>query len=473
MLGSTTFVGLEQVTPKSFAVPLKIYDHTRYIAVQGQEYYKPDIGLCLPTGGHYESPSYDGSVLTDGGYRSRFGPCVEFPWMVHANNNHSLNTAFNNRILLVRDNENQLRANQATYLAQRREPRVIYQQAFLVGLNDHPDEIEDIIAHINDPHPKRQLRIDALKDLLAIGDIGAESWLRGGSAKAVLKKDELSKTSKGLPKPGRIVCDLGVTASLRGFRLTKYLKHVMTESIVTSSGDEYQFCIKPDVDTLTEVFAKLINPPHRSYFVYFSDDSCYSVRDAEGVVHIYNVDISKCDISHTPSLFEELLHLTPPQAQETMEKLIDQCRADLVIQSPEDKSIRLRLRSAGNEPHLLSGSTLTTLINNLACTTVGECLNSCTDYTLIGGEPVAMIAAVAECGYDVTMEKCERPEDIQFLKNSPILTTSDEYRPMLNLGVLLRATGICRGDLPGRGDINQRAAYFQQQLLKEIGRAHV
>jgi hypothetical protein len=457
---STTFVGLEKVTPSTLPVPVKTCDPSRYVVVKGHKYYDKKLGLCLPTGGFYESPSYDGVITTDGSYRTRFGYGVHFPWLVHSKTNHSLNNAFNNRILLVRPGEEGLRAAQATYLRTRSEIRELYSLAFAQALNDAPSTLTDIFTHIDDPHPKRQLRIDALNELTTSGEIGADSWLRNNTAQAKLKTDELSKTSEGRAKPGRIICDLGVKASLRGCQLTKRMKYAMNTSFVTTAGDEYQFCIKPNPEMLTEIFGKLMNPPHRSYFVYFSDDACYSIRDENGVVRIYNVDISKCDISHTPALFFELHALTPPFFRDTMTQLIDQCRADLTVTSPEDSQIKVRLKSANNDPHLLSGSTLTTLLNNLASVLVGERLNSTNVHT-----PEALIASVEKAGYIVTLEECKLPEDIQFLKHSPVKLQNGDYRPMLNLGVLLRATGICRGDLPGRGDVTQRAAYFQQQLL--------
>jgi len=63
------------------------------------------------------------------------------------------------------------------------------------------------------------------------------------------------------------------------------------------------------------------------------------------------------------------------------------------------------------------------------------------------------------------MDECCKPEDLQFLKCSPCKDIHGVYRPVLNLGVLLRLSGTCKGDLPGRGDWTKRAAKFQGSLL--------
>jgi len=67
--------------------------------------------------------------------------------------------------------------------------------------------------------------------------------------------------------------------------------------------------------------------------------------------------------------------------------------------------------------------------------------------------------------------------EIQFLKHSPVRDVTGVLRPLLNLGVLLRLSGNCRGDLcnfGGKGvSLEQRAAVFQSSLLvSAYPRAH-
>lgn len=64
-------------------------------------------------------------------------------------------------------------------------------------------------------------------------------------------------------------------------------------------------------------------------------------------------------------------------------------------------------------------------------------------------------------------------EDIQFLKHSPTLTTTGSYKACLNLGVLLRLIGTCKGDLPGRGPLEPRATSYNHALVQgAYPRAH-
>jgi hypothetical protein len=226
------------------------------------------------------------------------------------------------------------------------------------------------------------------------------------------------------------------------------------------------------MDKLQDVFNNLLNPPGRFYMAYFSDDSCFSIRHRRKVYY-YNLDISKCDSSHGPEVFNALLLITPPHLREHVQVLIDQCRLDIVIHSKTDR--RHKIVGGFEHPTLYSGSTLTTLINNLANTVVGLCLSRVQledrDYE---DHELANIftQAIESSGYIVTgfsdKEKCRKPEDLQFLKYSPVLDIEGNYRPVLNLGVLLRASGTCKGDLPGRKTqtIESRARHMQTALLR-------
>lgn len=79
----------------------------------------------------------------------------------------------------------------------------------------------------------------------------------------------------------------------------------------------------------------------------------------------------------------------------------------------------------------------------------------------------ADIQAAAElAGYIVTVELAEQFEDLSFLKHSPCLDVHGEWQPVLNLGVLLRMSGVCKGSLPGRGELAARATAFQRALLQ-------
>jgi hypothetical protein len=306
--------------------------------------------------------------------------------------------------------------------------------------------------HHGDPHLKRLLRLHTYIQMHDDGSINDRLWLK--AIKVKIKTLELAKVGK-IP---RLIGDLGVAASLQGFMLTKYLKEAMAAEPIAISGGIIEFIKTPAPETLERVFHELIEPTGRFYFCLFSDDSCLSIRH-QGKVHRYNVDISKCDASHTDALFDAIIAITPDVATQDMVTLTDQCGLDIRITSVKDKKRSVTLRPAGR--FLASGSTLTTSINNLANILIGKAIAEL-EYT----GPESVIQAAAAVGYVVTVESAEVIEDIQFLKHSPVLDTQGHIRPLLNLGVLYRASGTVKGDLPGKGDLRRRAESFQSSLLK-------
>jgi hypothetical protein len=395
---------------------------------------------------------------------------VVFNRLIHANTNYSLNIAFNLRNLVMRPGEKALREAQEKYIPKFRDSEYFQLLETAILVDDAlGDFMTEVCGHISDPHVKRRLRELALEEILDQGIGEDDLWLERESVKIKIKPDELAKFLKG----ARTIADMGVKASLQGYRLTESMKHAFAQNFTTTDGHQFEFLPAPSAAEMTRIFRLLYNPPHRSYFVYFSDDSCYSVHTPDGVKR-FNVDIGKCDISHTPALFDLLESLTPPAHRENMRRLIAQCAADLSITAPEQNlpntfgKLRVLLRSRNQEPHLLSGSTLTTLINDLACVLIVSTFNQVRYPSKENLE-----AAARRCGYIVTVEVCRTVQDVQFLKHSPVINTSGELEAMLNLGVLLRASGTCRGDLPGRGDIVLRARQFQRMLLQGMyPRAH-
>jgi hypothetical protein len=392
-------------------------DASRYEAVSGQKWYNEN-GLAFPAG---EKAGVPPESPNDGSFRSRFGPCVQFKIVVHANTNLTINRAFNGRLLHIRDGEEAYRTAQAAFIALHLDSEIHRHLRTAFNAEYEPaDFMTDVIAHIHDPHPKKKAREEAMANIIDEGISSEELWLINHRVKMKLKKSELAKFGK----VGRVIADLGVAASLVGYRITHNMKDAMARPFCLSGRSEFEFLIAPSAEGLQRVFDRLIAPPLESYFVYFSDDSCYAVR-YNGRVYQFNVDISKCDMSHTPALFELLYHLTPPHDQPNMRRLIQQCAADLVITAPESRlgRCKVRLRSKGGAPRLLSGSTLTTLINNIACLLIYQ------SFLYITGEPTEakLISAAATCGYIITAAVCNKPEEIQFLKYSPCMDPDARY----------------------------------------------
>jgi len=143
--------------------------------------------------------------------------------------------------------------------------------------------------------------------------------------------------------------------------------------------------------------------------------------------------------------------------------LIDQLRLPIRVYDLGQRKAYVELENIDNDPTLYSGSTVTTSVNNFASLMIGHAISESNAET-----PEEIIAAARSVGYIITLERCELIEDIQFLKHSPVLDDTGEWRPLLNIGVLLRLSGTCTGDLPGSKNqsLGSRGSTFQRALLQ-------
>lgn len=332
---------------------------------------------------------------------------------------------------------------------------------YAVHLEDYLGKVDECVEHHDDPHAKRALRVQGYESLLGSANLFCREWVKRVTYK--LKRGEWAK----MGKYARMIGDLGVEASLAGFRLTEYLKKAESENVLSNQGVDMQFIKSPSQTVLRDAFEKLLSPPERGYFCYFSDDSCFSIR-IDGRVYTFNLDISGCDASHTKHLFKALIDSVPINGAVDMADLVHQLECPIKITSVADSRNKISL--SAEHAKLYSGSTITTRINNLANQMIAMALSeadfsSCLDYEDV--QRVVMCAA-EEVGYIVTCDYCSDYTGIQFLKHSPVIDTEGRMQPMLNLGVLLRLSGMCNGDLPGRGDLRERARLFQRGLLRGV-----
>lgn len=328
----------------------------------------------------------------------------------------------------------------------------VLQQARSMYENKFPDsicQVDDVREHASDPHPKRALREQCLKELEETGDIHLDLWLKSILYK--MKPFEYAKPGKY----GRGIGDLGVAASLQGFMVTEYLKQAQAAFPIYYKGGVIMFVKSPDEEKMIEVFSSLITPSFKFVYVYHSDDACYSVITPQGIKR-YNMDISSCDSSHGPAVFQALISVTPSVSQKQMSRLVAQCCLPLRVVSIANPQHVVLMKA--EDPVLCSGATITTAINNLANISIA---------VAIADNPnLHPVDAARLAGYNITLQECVKPQDLQFLKCSPTLTTTGRWMPVLNPGVFLRASGACKGDLPGRGPWEKRAALFQGSLLQ-------
>jgi len=395
----------------------------------------------------------------DGTYRSHFGPCVSHNGLIYEDSDRNVALALR-RLTCVRKPEHRglhelLTALQRRFVIEHRGLLLSMRDRYTRFFADYDGHYLEAQEHHGDDHPKKALRIAAWNDIHQNGMVHRRLWLENTTYK--MKKDEIAKPGK-YP---RMIGDLGVSASLQGFVVTKLLKNAQESEALEFAGGVIEFCARPDPASLEKVFAKLICPPGRFYFVYFSDDACLSIRRSDGRIDRYNLDISSCDASHGSYIFKALQLISPRLARKDIDILIDQCRTPILLRSKG--CLKRVVKLVPHQPRLYSGSTLTTTINNLANLLIGVSIAE-SDYT----GPASISLAARRVGYLLTTESCEMIQDLQFLKHSPVISISGAWKPCLNLGVLLRASGTCRGDLPGRGDLVYRARVFQSALLRGL-----
>lgn len=431
------------------AIEERFLSSGRFSCLRGKRYLTGTGDIQFPTA---SVPEY-----RDGHYRTVFGPSFAHNGIVYANSDHNLGLAVR-RLTGARCPEGApenfhwiMLGKQGHFLRANRSFVHFLQEKFRSYFTEYDWRIQEMLEHHDEPHPKRALRAQACQELIEEGKLDSERWIRSVAYK--IKPDEWAKPGK---KP-RAIGDLGVSASLAGFRLTKLMKDAMSQRIVIGELT-IQFVKTPNPELMATIFRELIDPPTKYFVVLFSDDACVAIR-VNGVVKRFNMDISSCDASHGVELFRSFIYLFPEHCQEDARTLVRQCQENVTIKSRELKGCLLELKTL--TPSLFSGSTITTILNNFANMNIALSimLHHCTNTEEI-------IAAAGEVGYVVTLEDCNNWHKLQFLKHSPVLDTTGQIRSLLNLGVFLRFSGVCKGDLPGRGDIIQRAKIFQAALVR-------
>lgn len=389
-------------------------------------------------------------------YRTCFGPTFTHNGRIYSRSNKSLTYAAT-RLLGARPEVNgrthwELCDLQRRFIDRHKKIFTDYGHILCQNLEEKYDDlISSVIRLVKEPHPKKRERIRALKELLETNQISSEIWFR-----EVLGNVKGEEWAKPLKYP-RLVNDLTTCASLLGATATHIMKDAMAAAPLWYKGGVAIFVAKPNHEILERVFELLITASH-PVFIYFSDDSCLGIT-INGKRLMANIDISTCDGSHTRSLFNTLTMVTRGKIRLLMRRLIAQCAAPLKLKTRHGKH---KIKYKTCEPVLYSGSTLTTLVNNLANICI---FMSVMDTDVRGGEDV--VSAAAAAGYNVSFDVCSVPEKLQFLKHSPCWYDG-KWRAVINAGVILRLSGMCKRDLPGskKISIEQRAKNFQSSLIE-------
>lgn len=392
-----------------------------------------------------------------------FGPGPSHNGLIYARTNENLALA-TQRLTAARKPEipgfhQHLQRNQEDFIRDHQPFYHMLASLYSAHFDSWTDMCEMAREHHDDPHQKRMLRIQAWTEIVERGRdmVEGDEWLFTHPMWK-LKLAEWSKPGKF----GRTIVDLATPASLAGFLYANMLKDAMAAEVIHINGGTIVFCKSPRPSALREAFGGLFEPPGRFFFVYFSDDACLAIRNPRtGRIERYNLDIQLCDASHTGALFDTLYTISPSYTHSAVRAGITQCSAPIKLLSTQDRKIKCVIKP--KSPMLYSGVTLTGGINGVANTSIALAISECDyvdgDSIRLAGERVGYVLTGWEAPLDAF-------EEVQFLKHSPVLDIAGDWQPVLNLGVMMRASGSCKGDLPGRGPWEPRAREFQASLMQ-------
>lgn len=332
----------------------------------------------------------------------------------------------------------------------------------LVGaVGDWPTLLEEVA---NLPHPKRELRVRAAMELNDDGRLWCPSddFMYGRNRYVMLKQKPREWGKSG--KFARVICDLGTPASLRAGVLFESIKKAMASTPLVGDSFSVHFVPVPNVRLLTKFFREMMT---RNMALVFSDDMALSVhyRRCDGTIgRLYaEVDISGCDASQGPAVWDLARRLVPTSLLSQFDATLSQALKPCVVGHGREKMLFQPML-----PREYSGIIATTVLNN--------CSSFCIAYHLLSQFPLLpelecrarLQERLEECGWRCTLLVADNVERLTFLKHSPVLGVDGQYYAALNLGVILRSLGQKTDDLPGSGDLVKRAFEFNSGLVKGL-----
>lgn len=426
----------------------------KFVAVSGQQYW---------VNGEIEFPPPDldwRGVRQDGALRTYFGWNFAHSGVIYRKSDLNFKKCLR-RMTCVREPETPgadlaMRHSQERFIGEHGND---IRRAFLQSFG-HIDwaNTNDIVATAKwlkeQPHEKKPLRMQTYEEWEDSGGIATKTWLHNDCLLFKMKTAEIAKPGK-YP---RLICDLGCAASLQGAVYAEMLKKHISNSEFVYGDTVVEFCGDPSPENVGRLFRKMFESNYKRYIIMFSDDACMCVNE-NGKRRFYNLDISSCDASHTRSIFD-LMFTVSEAPTAILEALRGQIEANIRIVSCDGRfTVILKAMSY----YLQSGITITTVLNCFAQFLMGVVFEM--DDVLSEDD---IIKSARRVGYIVTLDSCTIPEDLQFLKMSPTLNSEGEWTACLNLGVILKCSGTCKSDLPGKGSWAARAAQFQTGLMRGV-----
>jgi len=398
-------------------------------------------------------------------YRCMTGAVISGTHITYNNSNDSITTALPRLFCFDRDthSEDTWRQLQSRFVNTRRWKRISSRfnaelRQYLTTLGENFLYTQSEFADL--PHPKRALR---RQGKLKLDESCAWRTHSLSKVKTKLKTGEYAKPGK----KARNIVDLGVEASLIAGRACEVLKDFISRFEFENAIVNYHGHMS--LESLTKTFQRLIKPPDSGFvFEYFSDDSCFAASCRDGTAR-FNVDFASCDSSHYGVVFDALETMTSNCGifSEQIAAALKQLSADVSVRDCYGKKIAT---VSLNESLLFSGSTLTTIINNLAQLMLAVKLTTIDWQSLTVEQASATLRDCARrVGYSVTIvDASENFCKLQFLKYSPDIAGV----PYINPGVFLRVLGWSKRDIPKirgkRTSYTERANSFEASKIESF-----
>jgi len=383
----------------------------------------------------------------DGTYRTVFGPVFYHPGVVYESSDLSLGQAAR-RQTGVREPDipgyhEWLSGNQFNYVTHGDKLKKLISELKTL-VRDRVVELADygslLKEYVEQPHEKRKERIEAYQENLDRLECDHDTFVKFIEGK--VKKDEVAKYGKY----ARLFVSLGPASILTGGFLVEYIK----KAFVSFKPECCRFVPGPTRENLVSLFEEMASPKENVFMGYFSDDSVIALKCDDGIFRA-EVDFASCDCSHMAIMFILLEGLAGDdwRLKSRLRAMSKQCQTAMRLKSRCDlKELLVKLQPLFAV--LYSGSTLTTILNNLAeIVLYSSIIEFLGDHRIkiADGRRLVMDAA-NNCGYIVTCDPVEHMEQLTFLKYFPAMLPTG-VSPCMSLGVPLRTIGTCRGDLPG------------------------
>jgi len=301
-------------------------------------------------------------------------------------------------------------------------------------------------------HDKYKLRVKAIRELMFRREVINSLFMENSKGNChITGKVKIPEFAK-FGKKSRLIGDFSCPGSLLAAFLVPIMKYAMSSSVEVS-GATFKFQSSTKMESLRESIREM-DESTGSFFLFFSDDIICKIVNSDGESW-FNLDISSCDSSNGPSVFERLhwYFEESGQAHGLMDRAIRQCQQPLKLFGERKKGlggedIKEYIMAKSREPLEFSGTQLTTLLNNIASVSICLSIHYHSVVKASGRETLETVISKSAFafGYKMTFQRCPIPEKLQFLKHS-FSRRGDFLEPWFNLGPFFRSAGTCFMDL--------------------------